>query len=408
MKKQQDYNLDELYNSYFVKVRVTGNKSRRTSIEDYSMSVSASFLDEESRKGIAKITKQLQRLPEKFSNMKLGKSIIIHESKVKDFQTEFDKLEKEFNDFISQLDLDNLQKLHDERSDIEINKDQTFLTSVEQVTIPDDTLVLHDWFHASYELKKLKRDQSFLSGIIDKTKEYLENVDKQIQKKTNELQTKENLVKEEKERLELQLQTITERRDRIQQDVEKKFKDGIKNKEDEHIALIDSQISLQLQEFYLTLQKALDDFKDNGKINGMKIKSIENKIQELKQVNSVFKSSSVEAIVDSLEGFPQAFREAQMKLHSESGELPDFDVFEIDFKSIKHVDKLDMVQDTMQDFKGFNIEIEQAFNLHKEKTEPKEPEDKTSKTTKKKKGRKKKGKAKQKESSFEFEPIPTN
>lgn len=372
MNKPTEIDLDELYNSFFVKVKVTGNKSRRTPIDDYSMSVSASLLDESSRKGLAKITKKLQRLPDKFQSFKLGKRVVVHQSKINDFKTAFDSLEKEFNEFVGSLDLDNLQELHKERTDIEITKDSQYISSVEQVSIPQDKSELHDWFSTSYEMKKLKKDESYLSGIIEKTKEYLTNVEKQIEEKEKILQTKQDLVKHEKDRLQQEINDISERRDKLQEEIEKKFDEGLESREQQHIALIDSQISLQLQDFYLTLQKSLDDFKEKGKINGMKIKSIENKIQDLKKVNEVFKSESVESIVNSLENFPDAFREAQMKLHSESGELPDFDIFEIRFDgydNVKHQKSLPLVENTMNDLEGFGVDFEQAFKRQKQERE---------------------------------------
>lgn len=429
MSKTKDFDIDELYNSYFVKVRVTGNKSKRTPIDNFSMSVSASVLDEKSRKDLAKITKKLQRLPEKYRSMKIGKRVIIHTKDIQDFETEYDLVKKEFEDFISNLDLDNLRDLHKEREDIEINKDTEFISSVEQISIPLTQTELHDWFHCEIIKKKVKSDDSFLNGIIEKTKDYLDNLEKDINNKTKELETRENLVKEEKERLETQLQRITERRDKLKLEVEQKFQEGLKTKEEEHIALIDSQIALQLQEFYLTLEKSLDDFKTKGKVNGMKLKSIENKIAELKKSNNVFQSASVDAIVESLEGFPQAFRDAQIKLHSQSGELPDFDLFEIDFKgydNVKHQNSLPLVENTLEDFESFSLDFNSAI-LNKQKAkEESTPKDKikvvigfpcdicqtTYKTERSlkshEKSKKHKANLKANEPTFEFEPIQTN
>lgn len=353
MSKAKD-KINELFKGKLVSVSVRGNKTGYTHLDSLSMVVSSNFFDESTRKEFYKLKMRAKRLPNYFSppmnNLKAfiiqGKTWV-HEKDIPQLTKDLRKVKNDFHRFVkktwdkklSEKATDKtIKNLYDDRSKTAIQKEGKRIAKVEQIPIPTTLTEFQAFFELDWDFKAISRTDSFFNTILENTKKQVDILERQIKSKESELATKKNLIKSEKEFLEKQINSIKSKKDNLATEVNTMVKEGAKDKEDKFFGLLDSQISLQLQEFYLMLQNSLVDFSDKGKVHWKKLSQMREKIKEIKDLNEKFGGfEQIDEICLKLDNLPNAIKRTQDKFLEAEGQLKDIEIDseEIDFKGIK-------------------------------------------------------------------------
>ncbi len=352
MSKKTD--LSNLYDGSLVKVTVKGNKSKGTFVEDYAMVMHSSFFDTDTNKEFQRSKKEIQRIPYSYSPPKdnyqkfleinrlpwvSNKEIpnLVKELAEKKQYLENDFVDKVWDEKIKSVDgINPITDLYDQRKNVSLTnmKTQQVIIKPDQQAIPLTKEEFKAWFEVSWEIIPITKGDSFISEIIKSSQNHLKRIQQQIERKEKDLTKKENLAKDERERIEKDLKKLRNKKDTLDERVNKQWKDGIDSKQDQHIALIDSKISDQLQEFYLMVEKALHDFSFKGKVHGRDLNKIKGKANQINELSESLGIEKIQDLSEKLQQFPDTIKSAQIKLSEDSGSLPDLDLFDIDFSAI--------------------------------------------------------------------------
>lgn len=394
--------LSNLYDGSLVKVSVKGNRSKGTFVEDYAMVISTSFFDTETRREFQRLKKEIHRLPYRYSPPKKDYSRFLEinrlpwvsNKEIPNLVKELEEKKKYFTeDFPEKIWKEKITDpnaiittLFEERKDLSLTNIKTNenITSPDQQSIPKVKEEFKSWFEVSWEIIPITKGDNFISSIIRNTQNHLKTISDQIQTKEDELAKKQNMAKTERDRIEADLKKLRDKKNTLDDRINKKWKDGIENKQDQYIALIDSKISNQLQEFYLLVDSALHDFSYKGKVHGRDLNKIKTKANEIREISESLGIEQLEDLSSKLSSFPDTIKQAQIKLSSESGELPDLDLFDVDFKAITSGLNTELGKEstTHLEVDGL-LNISESFNeLFNQKAKEPRPEKKKSKSKK--------------------------
>ncbi|KKN68161.1 hypothetical protein LCGC14_0453860 [marine sediment metagenome] len=402
MSKKTD--LSNLYDGSLVKVTVRGNKSKGTFVENYAIIMSASFFDTDTRREFQRLKKEIQRLPYQYSPPKDNYQKFLEINRmpwvsnkeltnlVKELTKKKQYLENDFVDNvwdekIKSVDgINPITQLYDERKNISLTnlKTKENIVKPEQQSIPLTKEEFRSWFEATWEIIPITKGDSFISEIIRSSQKHLKKIQQQIDQKQKDLTKKENLAKDERERIETDLKKLRTKKENLNERVNKQWKDGIDSKQDQYIALIDTKISDQLQEFYLLVERALHDFSYKGKVHGRELNTIKNKANQINQLSDSLGIDKLKDLSEKLLQFPDTIKSAQIKLSEDSGILPDLDLFDVDFSAITKDLSSDLGKKstTTLELEGLS-ELSSSFNsLFSEKAKEPKPEKKTKKKAK--------------------------
>lgn len=351
-KSEEDGVLQNLEEGYLFTVSVKGRRSQTTRVNEFSLSMNAQFMDEETLKEFEAIRKEIQRLPQRFSPpigsvgrdnaFYIGDKVWVSKDHLPDLISQLEAMKKQLcEEFPESVWSEKIEKagpirdLWEDRCHMSLSHDGHDVAQPKQIDLPSSLDEFKRWFGVEWTFTKLKESGGQLQQVVRSVRKQLQQVESSLKKKGDQLAKMQGKATEESKRIQQELDQLRTKRDRLDDYVNSQFQSDLADEKRKYFATVDIQISSQLQEFYLLVQKALTEFTSKGRVNGHRLSAVESKIAQIRETNGLtLNDDQVNSLCDSLEQLPKHIRTAQEELAKAKGEIPDLSLFNINFDGI--------------------------------------------------------------------------